>query len=392
MSGHAPLAPSSAPQWGHCSGSVAAQANVPDYESEQTREGTAAHWVMSETLLNHRDSRDGPRECYGYLGATDPAGVRIDDKMVEGAQIMVDDVLEVAHRFDALPYLLIEHRVHMPSIHPQNWGTLDVGLYLPDRNVVFLWDYKHGHREALPTSFQMIDYLRGLCEKYQIDGHMDQQTRFVSRIVQPYCYYALGPVREWTGFLSDLRGSWNILSMKAHEAFSNPTLTTGPWCRDCKANRGNGCSAARRAGYNFVDYVNEPYRMDKMSGADLAVERAILADGLAVGKARLDAIEDELRYRVKAGETDSGLTVETSEGRLEWSVEPAQARALAAQFGVDASKDAVLTPAQTLAAAPAKVRPLLKQVMDNMTSRKAGALKLVPADESRTARAFQKRN
>jgi hypothetical protein len=128
-----------------------------------------------------------------------------------------------------------------------------------------------------------------------------------------------------------------------------------------------------------------------MSGADLAVERAILADGLAVGKARLEAIEDELRYRVKAGETDSGLTVETSEGRLEWSVEPAQARALAAQFGVDASKDAVLTPAQTLAAAPANVRPLLKQVMDNMTSRKAGALKLVTADESRTARAFQKR-
>lgn len=390
MSEHAPLAPSSAPQWGHCSGSIAAQANIPDRESEATREGTAAHWVMSETLLNHRDNRDGPRECVGYLGATDPQGLLIDDKMVEGAQMMVDDVLEVAHRFNGLPYLLIEHRVFMPKIHPQNWGTLDVGLYLPDRQLLFIWDYKHGHRETGPGSLQFVDYLQGLCEKYQIDGLLDQQTRYVARVVQPYCYYAAGPVREQTGFLSDLRGQWNQLAMKAHEAFSNPTLSTGLWCRDCKAV--GTCSAARRAGYNFIDLVNEPYEMDRMRGADLAVERGILADGLAVAKARLEAIEDELHHRVTAGETDSGLTVETSAGRVEWTVAPGKARALAAQFGVDASKDAVLTPAQTLAAAPANVRPLLKQVMDKMTGRKAGKLKLVPADESRTARAFKRKD
>lgn len=390
MSEHAPLAPSSAPQWGHCSGSIAAQANIPDRESEATREGTAAHWVVSETLLNHRDNRDGPRECVGYLGATDPQGLLIDDKMVEGAQMMVDDVLEVAHRFNGLPYLLIEHRVYMPKIHPQNWGTLDVGLYLPDRQLLFIWDYKHGHRETGPGSLQFVGYLQGLCEKYQIDGLLDQQTRYVARVVQPYCYYAAGPVREQTGFLSDLRPQWDQLATKAHEAFSNPTLSTGLWCRDCKAV--GTCSAARRAGYNFIDLVNEPYEMDRMRGADLAVERGILADGLAVAKARLEAIEDELHHRVTAGETDSGLTVETSAGRLVWTVAPANARALAAQFGVDASKDAVLTPAQTLAAAPANVRPLLKQVMGKMTGRKAGKLKLVPADESRTARAFKRKD
>lgn len=391
MSAHAPLAPSSAPQWGNCSGSVAAQAGIPDRETEATREGTAAHWVMSETLLNHRDGRDGPRECAGYLGATDPQGLLIDDKMVEGAQMMVDDVLEVAHRFNALPYLLIEHRVFMPKIHQQNWGTLDVGLYLPDRALLFIWDYKHGHRETGPGSLQFVDYLQGLCEKYQIDGELDQQTRYVARVVQPFCYYAAGPVREQTGFLSELRPQWNRLAMRAHEAFNDPKLSTGVWCRDCKANRGSGCSAARRAGYNFIDLVNEPYEMDTMPGADLAVERAILSDGLAVAKSRLEAIEDELHHRVTAGETDSGLTVETSAGNVKWQVPPAQARALAAQFGVDASKDAVLTPAQTLAAAPKEVRPMLKQVMEKMTGRTPGKLKLVPADASRTARAFKRK-
>lgn len=391
MAEHAPLPPSGSEQWGHCSGSIPAQANLPDPESEQSREGTAAHWVMSETLLNHRDGRPGPLTCAGYLGAKAPNGVMIDDKMAEGAQVIVDDVLEVALRFDALQYLLIEHRVYMPQIHPENWGTLDVGLYLPHRNAVFLWDYKHGHREAKAVdSMQLADYLKGLCEKYNIDGLLDQQTWFVARIVQPYCYYATGPVREWTGKLSDLRGVWNQLATKAGEAFSNPLLTTGVWCRDCKAV--GTCSAARRAGYNLIDLVNEPYEMDRMAGPDLAVERGILLDGVAVAKARLEAIEDELHHRIKDGQADSGFTLETSAGKVEWRVAPAQARALAAQFGVDASKDAVLTPTQTLAAAPAKIRPLLEQVMGKMTGRKAGKLKLVPAGESKTARAFKRKD
>lgn len=389
MAAHAILAPSSADQWGRCSGAPQAQSPFVDVETQEKREGTAAHWVFSETLLNIQRSLNGPRECAGYLGATAPNGVVIDDKMVEGAQVIVDDVLEVVNRFGVLQDLLIEQRVYMPKIHPQNWGTLDAALYLPGRNLLFLWDYKHGHREARPDSFQFVDYLQGLCERFGIDGVLDQQTRFVSRVVQPYCYYAQGPVREWTGFLSDLRGTWNQLANKGGESFTDPKLTTGWWCRDCKAV--GVCSAARRAGYNLIDLVNEPYEMDEMDGRDLAVERSILQDGLAVGKARLEAIEDELQHRVTHGDTDSGLTVESTAGSLEWSVPPAQARAIASQFGVDASKDAVLTPTQTLAAAPAAVRPLLKQVMGKMTGRKPGKLKLVPVGESMTARAFQKR-
>lgn len=391
MGEHAVLAPSSSAQWGHCSGSIMAQAQHPDRETEQTREGTAAHWVMAEVLLNWRDNRGGPRTCDGYVGQIAPNGVLIDDKMAEGAQVMVEEVLGVCERYAALHLLLVEYRVYMPGIHNQNWGTLDCSLFLQHLGLMFIWDYKHGHREAPAVdNFQMADYLNGLCNLHQIDGAAEQRIRFVSRIVQPYCYYATGPVREWSGLLSDLRGVWNQLSYKAHEAFTNPTLTTGIWCRDCSA-RGT-CTAARKAGYNLIDLVNEPYEMDEMGGADLAVERAILRDGLAVGEARLEAIEDELQHRIKNGETDSGLTVETTYGRWNWNVDVAQARALASQFGIDITVDAIKTPTQTVAAAPKELRPHLKEVMKQMTRRSAGSLTLVPADESRTARAFKRKD
>lgn len=386
---HAPLAPSASPQWGHCSGSVLAQANLPNPETEQTREGTAAHWVMAEVLEAAKAGRHVT--CASFIGQKAPNGVMIDDKMAEGAEVMVEDVLAVCERFGALGELMVERRVHMPQIHPQNWGTLDAGLYLRGRRVIFLWDYKHGHRECSPVdNFQLIDYLGGLVNEFGLNGIDDQQTMVVARIVQPFCYSAPGPVREWTCTLSDLRGAWNVLAAKAHEAFTDPKLTTGPHCRDCRAV--GKCAATRRARYNFIELVNEPYEMDQMNGADLATERGILKDGIAVAKARLEAIEDELHHRITGGQTDSGLTVESKPGRLEWTAPPAVARALCGQFGVDISKDAVLTPTQAKAAAPKEVRPLLEQVIANYTRRPAGSLQLVKADESRTARAFKKRN
>ena len=387
---HSILAPSSAPQWGNCSGSVRAQEGLPDFDTEETREGNAAHWIGSEVLLNLQSPGRGPTSCDAFLEKTAPNGVRIDDKMAEGAQLYVDDVAEVCDRFEAWPYLTVEYRVYMPQIHPQNWGTLDASLYLPDRGLIFLWDYKHGHRECKPReNNQLIDYLAGIVHTFQIDGLTEQRTTAVTRIVQPFCYYATGPINEWVVQLADLRGHWNRLAQKAEEALNNPQLTTGLWCRDCLAV--GKCSATRRARYNFIELVNQPYEMDAMDGADLAVESQILSDGIAVAKARKEAIDDELRHRISNGETGSGLVLESTTGRLDWTISPAQAIALAAQFGVDATREAVKTPTQVKAAAPKEIRPLLAQVMDGVTRRPAGSLKLVPAGESRSARAFKRK-
>lgn len=386
---HDILAPSSAPIWGHCSGSVFAQSGKVDKVDERTRLGTAAHWVGSEVLNAFARKTDGSLLCSDYLGKQAPNGLVVDEEMVEGADIYVHDVLEVCQRFGALQSLLVEHRVHMPHIHPENGGTLDSAIYLPDKKLIFIWDYKHGHRECDPKeNLQLIDYLAGLVNQYQINGAQDQEITVVARIVQPFCYYADGPIREWVCRLSDLRAHWNVLHSQANEALTNPTLTTGKWCRDCIAV--GTCSAARKAAYNFIELVNQPYQMDEMRPRDLAVEREILKTGLAVAKARAEAIEDQLQHLVRDGDLESGLALETSLGRLEWTVPPAQARAVFLQFGVDIDKEAVQTPTQAKAAVPKELRPHVDQILKNFTHRPAGALKLVPADQSRTARAFRK--
>lgn len=378
MSEHAVLAPSSAPIWAYCSGSVKAQQGRPNPETEENRNGTAAHWA-GESMVKGATVK---------VGDEAPNGVVLDDAMIEGAEVYVEAVKAKIERFPD-GELLLEERVSMHElIHPENWGTLDSALLSKDRRWLFIWDYKHGHRDVSPReNWQLIDYVAGLLHRFNIDTKEEQQITAVIAVVQPFSYSPLGPVKEWVVRLSDLRAHWNILRQQAEEAFTRPTLTTGRHCRDCLARM--DCAARRRADYNLIDMVREPYEFDVMDSASLAVERQILDDGLRAAQARLDSINDELEQRIRSGDKDSGLALEQKLGRVEWSVDPSVVVSLARQFGVDASKQDVRTPNQVIKSAPAAVRPQLEQVVKKFTQRRPGAVSLVPADETRSARAFR---
>lgn len=390
MSEHALLAPSSAPIWGNCSGSVIAQQSAANLDSIQSREGTAAHWVGSECLKAWQSDQLGDLTCDEWLGRTDPDGTVIDEKMVEGAQIYVDDVLRVAQGHAMIGELWIERRVGMMNIHPENWGTLDAGLPVLQGNVIYLWDYKHGHRQVdAEGNLQMVDYLAGMAEALGIDGHQEQHIDVVIRIVQPFAYSANGPITEWRGKLYDIRGYINQLTSKAYEAFADPRFSAGKWCRDCSAV--GSCATARRWLYSWADYLNEPYVIDSMTAHDLATERDILDSVLTVGKARKQAVDDELMHRIKMGNgSDSGLAIATAEGRLNWikEIPVDQILALCEQFGVDGQKDAAITPTQATNLVDAEMRDVFKEVLKSFAKRSKG-LTLIPADECITSKAFK---
>ena len=390
MSEHAILAPSSADQWVHCSGSVMANASAPSRETEASRKGTATHWVVSEVLTAWKTPNASVQTCDAMVGKTAPNGYVVTPSMATGAQVMVDDVLQVCQIHGALQSMLVEHRVHMPSVHPENWGTLDCAIPLLDKGLIFIWDYKNGHRQHYAKDkYQLINYVAGLVNELKIDGDRDQQVTVVMRIVQPFCYKADGPVDEWVVKLSDLRAHFNKLHAAAHEALTAPTFTSGLHCRDCAAV--HRCSTAKRYMYSLIDYVNEPYDIVSMNALELATERDVLTDGRAVLSARLDAIEDDLKYRVSQGDTTSGLVLQAAQGRLDWCVPVAQVTMFAKQFGVDVSKPAVLTPTQAKAAAPKEIRAGFEQALKSITHRPSGGLKLTNADDTIGARAFKKR-
>ena len=361
--------------WGYCAGSVKANASVPDIETQESRDGTAAHWVALDCCL-----RNGLSDTSAFLGKTDPDGTVIDEAMCEGAQAIVDDVLEVYAEHGG--QLLIEHRVTMPRIHPENWGTLDCALHVPQKGLLYLWDYKNGHGIVdAKGNLQLIDYSAGL--------PLDPNTTIIFRIVQPFAYRSQGPVDEWRVKLSDLLQYYNQLAYKAAEAMGpNPTMTTGKHCQHCKIV--GRCGAAREAAYNYIDVVNAPYLIDDMDGASLALEQRIIENGLVMAKARLKDIEDNLKYRVKNGDTSTGLALETCYGNNNWTVSDAQAIAFAKQFGADIGKTVAKTPTQAIKAVPKDLREFFTTALKAVAKRKPKGLTLINAADSISHRAFKK--
>lgn len=385
---HAILAPSSAPVWGFCSGSIIAAQAAPSPETEQTRIGTAGHWVGSECLDAWRGVKGGSITPSDYIGKVAPNGVVIDPTMAEGADEYVTDVVGTLSESQyGRGTLLVEKRVDMPAVHPENWGTLDAAARLNRR--IYLWDYKAGHAKVDAfENLQLINYLEGLRNFYKITGRDDQHIEVVARVVQPFAYDPKGPVSEWRFKLCDIRGYVNRLHMKAHEAMMAPTLTSGSHCRYCPA-RGR-CPALRKAAYNLIDIVDAPLAFDAMAGGDLATERAILLRGKSMLKARLEAIEDDLTHRVKSGDASTGLALESVAGRLNWTVGPEQAIASVGLLGLDISKPDCDTPTQARAKVPAAMRPHFDAAIKAVSKRKS-SLKLINAGDTMAARVFAKK-
>jgi hypothetical protein len=256
---------------------------------------------------------------------------------------------------------------------------------------LFVWDYKNGHRIVkAENNLQLIDYVAGLSRELGFDGMDELHVNVVMRIVMPFCYQAKGPIDEWVGKLADLRGQFNLLHTQAHQAMTNPTLTSGFHCRDCLAVR--DCSAARRAAYNLIDVVNVPYEMDAMTSRDMGVELRNLKDGAALLKARIEALEDEITNRIQRGEgADTGYTIQSAEGRLKWVVPPAEAVALGSMFGIDISVPDVMTPTQAKKLVPKELAAAFDAAISTVAQRPAGALKLALLSDSVAYKAFKRK-
>lgn len=363
------IRPSTAPHWGYCTGAAAAIAACPRPDTDASLRGTAGHWVGAQMLTGQP------------VSAAAPNGVVIDDEIVAGAQVWVDDVL--ATTGGEVPN--VEAPLRMSRIHPQLAGTCDTHwLDFPSRTL-YVWEYKSGHKEVpAPGNYQGVCFISGALSELPYGLELD---RIVFRVAQPFCYTSSGPVREWVLTPQEFDPYEALLSLRADEAMNKPTLTAGDHCLYCPAV--GRCQTARRAGYSTISYAQQPYTIETMDGADLAVERDILRTGLTIIKDRLEAIEEDLQHRIKAGDRSGGLSLQATYGREVWSVPVPQAVAAASMFGVDAAKPGVLTPAQVCAKVPAKQRPAVQAAIKSLTKKSTTGLKLVPAEDTVTAKAFR---
>lgn len=379
------LRASFAPIWGRCTSAISLCENEPNFPTQESATGIAAHWVLNEVLTHHKQGSPKNLTAKAYLGRQAPNGEVIDDQIVEGVQIAVDEILEVAQRHNAVSLLLLEHPLCIKTIHPDLTGTLDVALILP--GFVYLWDYKHGHRDRQAINdLQLICYLIGLMEQHALPD----STQFLARIVQPFCYHGEESTRTWTGTLSDLQSHRVSLSFKAHHAFTDASLSTGKHCRDCPAVY--KCSAARKMSYNAIDLVNEPIDTDAMNDYNLGVEYRLLRDTLPVILERVEALELQIKDSVRKGSTKTGFGLKAKQSRRRWTADLNLIVMMAKQWGYDISKPGVITPTQAMKMASKEDKAAFESFIKSMSARETTGFTLVQEEHTLGHQAFRSEN
>lgn len=382
---HAVISPSGMPVTVPCPGNIQAQALYPNEETDDTREGTAAHWVGSEVLTSWCSS-DGLKLCTDFLNVIAPNGVVINEEMIDSAAIYVKDVLGVCQNDGLLRSMFVEKRVSMTDlIHPLNWGTLDCAVFNKEKLHLIIWDFKHGRRLVeVEGNYQLINYAVGLlAELIKMNGLIDQEITVEFRIAQPRAYHIDGVIRVWTVLASELRGYINIMVNASQLSQQpNPPTSAGEHCINCTARR--ACVTFQKANYSFCDFT-QALQLHDLTPAELGTELQILEPMLNLMEARVKALHAQGLELMLQRIPIPGKTLGYGKGSKVWNKPAKEVIALGEILGVDFKKpDNVITPTQAM-----KLKVDNSVISDYIEERK-GSARLVNCKQSDAERVFGK--
>lgn len=137
MGEHARLSPSAADRWMRCPGSIEAEAKEPDDDNIFSAQGTVAHMVQERCLKYGFEPVDFLGKVYKE-GNKKQFEITVDDEMVEYLEPIIDEIRDTGgHHY-------YETRVDLSKWLPGQFGTLDVGIGLPKKNLIIIRDLKYG--------------------------------------------------------------------------------------------------------------------------------------------------------------------------------------------------------------------------------------------------------
>jgi hypothetical protein len=365
---HAEYAPSSMALTVACPG-WRRQASLlpPEPETEQQRDGYAAHWVAALAAA------DPEREQWMSLrGQPAPNGVEITDEMLDGAAIWRDALEGFLAR--------LEQPIQITRIHSTKcWGTPDAWQYNPVTRTVRIADYKFGH--AFVDEFenwQLLAYAVGIADDLEIFDHTG--ITYEMTVVQPR-YYNGEPVRTWVIQTAGLFHYAERMREAVRQAESeNPTVRSGAHCTYCPARV--SCHVLQKTIMNAVDFAG---RADPMlrDAADIGRELKLVKEFIKRLEARETGLTAQAEALLRAGQRVPYFALESTAGRLAWTASVDEVEMLARMQGKSALKPPeLITPKQ---AVDRKILP--DTLVREYASRPTGAVKLVP-ESNKTARKF----
>lgn len=326
---HSLLSPSSAHIWKHCAAYPTMARKYPGEESEEAKEGTAAHWFAWHVL-------EGNPIDEGDIASN---GQIVTQEMIDGAELLLGTMLSIAPKES----WNIEQTTDIFD-DLNCYGTPDAWAYDETTNTLVVLDYKFGHRfvEEFEND-QCVLYTKGIMDMLGVD---DQTLKVDIVIVQPRCYYRGEPVRTWHLMGSDIRGQINMLRMAAERALDiDPQATTNPGCGDCPAR--HDCPALQKATYTDVETstCSTPINITARAAA---IELKMLERAQQRMQARIDGLSTFVLSQVKSGQRVPHYQIEQKYGNRKWIISDAEVVAIGQCFDKNLQKQSVMTPSQAI--------------------------------------------
>lgn len=315
---HAFLAPSSAALTVACTMSPTMRVRFPQGDTEDTIQGTAAHWVALEAPNTVK------------VGDVAPNGVTVTQEMLDGRELMQSILPKSGELF-------IESRVGDPKSDnhgtPDAWWIRDGCCYLPD--------FKFGHKSVRAFgNWQCVEYLRHIHE----DGH--RYDRFEIIVVQPRCY-SKEPIERWNGTRMELLPYWQKLTTANATARGGfPTATPGAHCGDHYCPGRHACPALKESAFAASVTANTE-AISEPSPETVGSELKVLVEAKAVLDARIDALKEYAMATIQGGKSIPGWQIGRTRPRTVWGVPEAEVAAYGDTLGIDLRKPvACITPTQ----------------------------------------------
>jgi hypothetical protein len=302
---------------GHYQTTTPAPDVAEPWDSDSRREGTCAHWVAEQCIM---DDELTPADL---IGTAHVNGWVVDDEMAWHVQNYLNYVRSFGQPLAAeMPVQLFD--LVSGRLDTVSMGTVDT---------VRIFEFKYGWQIAHAEENWTL-----LC--YALAAVGWRGARIEMHIYQPRPQHPDGPARVWTIEDDDFASWWEWLRERAQACFDDPQGKPGRHCRNCPA-AGN-CHALAENVYAMHQTIQDN-RMVNHTAVALAAELRFLEMAARLLKAKKSAIEAEAFARITRGEYVPGWTVGPKKGNRRFTVPP-EVRQLAT--GIDPFKPVEKSPAE----------------------------------------------